>query len=110
MRTVARSFLLLVMTVTLASGCYFEVSTDSNSTSGTRTAEELAGLITMQFAMKVDGATVDVVCPTGLNGTAGRQVMCTGTTSDGYGLEIAVLERGGGAFRWDVVKSVPVKG
>lgn len=110
MRRFASSFLLLVMTATLASGCYFEVSTNSNRSGGTRTAEEVAGIISLQFALKVDGATVDVVCPTGLSGTAGRQVTCTGTTSDGYDLEIAVLERGGGAFRWDVVKSVPAKG
>jgi hypothetical protein len=109
MRIVARTFLPLVMTATLASGCYFDVSTDSNKTDGTRTADELAGLITVQFAMKVDGATVEVVCPTGLTGTAGRQLTCTGKTSDGYNLEIAVLENGDGAFRWDIVKSVPVK-
>ena len=110
MRRVTRSFFLSVVTATLASGCYFDVSTDSNKTGGTRSAEELAGLITVQFAMKVDGATLDVTCPEGLTGTAGRQVTCTGTTSDGHNLEIAVLEHGDGAFRWDVVKSVPVGG
>ena len=103
-----RSFLLLLMTATLVGGCNFEVSSNLNNTGGTRTAEELVGFITVQFAMQVDGVTADIVCPTGLSGEAGRQVTCTGTTSDGYTLEIAVLESGEGAFRWDVVNSVPV--
>lgn len=105
-----RSFLVLLATATLSGGCYFEVSSDSGSTDGTRTAEELAGLITVQFSMQAEGATADVVCETGLTGEAGRQVECTGTTSDGFTLEIAALERGEGAFRWDVVGSVPVAG
>lgn len=100
--------LFYVMMVIVVGGCYFDVSTDSNKTTGTRTAEELAGLIVLQFALKVDGVTADVECPTGLSGQAGRQLTCTGTTSDGYTLEIAVVERGKGAFRWDVVESVPV--
>ncbi len=104
----ARSFLLLLMTATLVGGCNFEVSSNLDNTGGPRTAEELVGFITVQFAMQVDGATADIVCPTGLSGEAGRQVTCTGTTSDGYTLEIAVVEHGEGAFRWDVVNSVPV--
>jgi hypothetical protein len=35
--------------------------------------------------------------------------MCSGETTDGYTLEIAVLERGGDAFRWDVVESKPIR-
>jgi len=100
--------LLLVMAAMVAGGCYFEFSTNSNKKNGTRTAEELAGLIVVQFAMQVDGVTAEVVCPTGLNGQVGRKVMCSGKTSDGYTLEIVVMERGNGAFRWDVVESVPV--
>ncbi len=104
----ARSFLLVLMTATLVGGCNFEVSTGSSNTDGTRTAEELELFISFQFDRAADGLTADIVCPTGLSGEAGRQVTCTGTTSDGYTLEIAVLESGEGAFRWDVVNSVPV--
>ena len=104
----ARSFLLLLMTATLVAGCNFEMSSNSNNNGDTRTAEELAGLITVQFAMQVDGVTADIVCPTGLSGEAGGQITCTGTTSDGYTLEIAVLNHGNGAFRWDIVNSAPV--
>ncbi len=104
----ARSFLLVLMTATLVGGCNFEVSSNLNNTGGTRTAEELELFITFQFTMQADDVTADIVCPTGLSGEAGRQVTCTGTTSDGYTLEIAVLESGEGAFRWDVVNSVPV--
>ncbi len=103
-----RSFLLLLMTATLVGGCMFEASTGSSNTDGTRTAEELELFISFQFDMQADDVTADIVCPTGLSGEAGRQVTCTGTTSDGYTLEIAVVEHGGNAFRWDVVHSVPV--
>ncbi len=109
MGKVVRSSLLLLMMATLGGGCYFEVSSDSSNAGGTRTAEELAGLITVQFAMKANGVEADIVCATGLSGEAGRQGTCTGTTSDGYTLEIVTLDRGEGAFRWDVVKSVPVE-
>jgi hypothetical protein len=104
----AKTFLLLLMTATLVGGCNFEVSSNFANTAGTRTAEELEGLITVQFAMQVDGVTASIACPTGLSGEAGRRVTCTGTTSDGYTLEIVVLDRGEGAFRWDIVNSVPV--
>lgn len=104
----ARSFLLLVMTATLVGGCNFEVSSDFGNTAGTRTAEELEGLIGVQFTMQVDGVTANVICPKGLSGEAGRQITCTGTTSDGYTLEIVVLDRGEGAFRWDITNSVPI--
>ena len=104
----ARTFFVLLMTGTLVGGCNFEVSSNLNNTVGVRTAEELAGLITAQFAMQVDGATAEVVCPTGLSGEADRRFTCTGTTSDGYTLEIAVVEHEESAFRWVVVHSVPV--
>ncbi len=108
MHRATKNLLLFVMTATFASGCYFEVSTDSDNASGTRTAEELAGLMVVQFAQQADGVTADIVCPTGLSGQVGGQLTCTGTTSDGYTLVIVVLEREKGAFRWDVVESVPV--
>ena len=101
-----KNLLLFVMIGTFASGCYFDVSTDSGS--GIRTAEELAGLMVVQFAQQIDGVTADIVCPTGLRGEAGVEHTCTGTTSDGYTLIIVVLEGEQGAFRWDVVESVPV--
>ncbi len=108
MHRAATNVLLYVLTALFVGGCYFEVSTDSNKTTGTRTAEELAGLIVVQFAQQVDGVTADVVCPTGLSGQAGRKLRCSGTTSDGYTLEIEVVEREKGAFGWLVVESVPV--
>ena len=61
-----------------------------------------------QFAQQVNGATADIVCPAGLSGHAGERLTCTGTTSDGYALTIVVVEREEGAFRWDIVNSVPV--
>jgi len=105
----ARIILFALMTGALLGGCNFEVSTSAGSSDGTRTAEELEGLITVQFAMQVNGATANIDCPTGLSGEAGRQVTCTGTTSDGYRLEIAALDKGQGAFSWTVVKSTPVE-
>ena len=104
----AKNLLLFVMAATFASGCYFDVSSDSNKTTGSTSAEELAFKIEAHFALKAGGATADIVCPAGLSGKAGGQLTCTGTTSDGYTLEILVLERGKGAFRWDVVNSVPI--
>ncbi len=104
----ARSFLLLLMTATLVGGCNFEVSTSSSNTDGTRTAEELGLFISFQFDRAADGLTADIVCPTGLSGEAGQWVTCTGTTSNGQTLEIAVVDQGKGAFRWDIVNSVPV--
>ena len=44
MHRTAKNLLLFVLTAIFASGCYFEVSTDLDNASGTRTAEELAGL------------------------------------------------------------------
>ena len=104
----AKNVLLFVMAATFASGCYFEMSSDSNKSTGSTSAEELASKIGAHFALKAGGATADVVCPAGLSGKAGSQLTCTGTTSDGYTLKILVLERGKGAFRWDVLNSVPI--
>jgi len=108
MAKAARSFSLLLITATLVGGCNFDVSSNLNNADGTRTEEELVALIRAQFAMQVDGVTADIACPTGLSGEKGRKVTCSGTTSDGFTLEIAVRERGEGAFRWSVVDSVPV--
>ena len=105
----ARTFLFMLMTGALLGGCNFEVSTSANNSNGTRTAEELEGLITVQLAMQVNDATANIDCPTGLSGEAGRQITCTGTTSDGYRLEIAALDKGQGAFSWTVVKSTPLE-
>jgi len=104
-----RVYLFVLMSGILLGGCNFDVSTSADNSDGTRTAEELEGLITVQFAMQANGATANIDCPTGLSGKAGRQVTCTGTTSDGYSLEIAALDKGRGAFSWTVVKSTPVE-
>lgn len=86
----------------------FEVSDGSDAASGVHNAEELAGLMTVQFAQQIEGVTADIVCPTGLSGQVGGQLTCTGTTSDGWTLTIVVLEHEEGAFRWDITESVPV--
>jgi hypothetical protein len=103
----AKTLLILAMTATFASGCYFDVSTTGNA-SGRRSAEELAGLMVTQFANQTGGVTAKIACPTGLSGQPGSQLTRTGTTSDGYTLTIVVLEREAGAFRWDIIDSVPV--
>ncbi len=104
----ARKLLLIITTATFASGCYFEVSSGSDAASGVHNAEELAGLMAVQFAQQIEGVTADIVCPTGLSGQVGGQLTCTGTTSDGWTLTIVVLEHEEGAFRWDITESVPV--
>ena len=101
-----KNLALFTMTATLVSGCYFDVST--NSSSGTRSAEEVAGLMVVQFAQQTNGVKADIECPNGLSGQAGGKFTCNGTTSDGYTLKIVVSEREAGAFSWDIVESVPV--
>ncbi len=101
-----KNLLLLTMTATFVSGCYFEMSSDSGS--HTRSAEEVAGLMVVQFAQQTDGVEAQIVCPNGLSGQAGGQFICNGTTSDGYTLKIVVSEREAGAFSWNIVESVPV--
>ncbi len=86
----------------LAVGCFVEVSSSGSST---RTADEFGSRLEAEFALKTGGVGSTIRCPSGITGREGNRFMCSGETSDGYTLEIAVLERGGDAFRWDVVES-----
>ncbi len=96
----------LLLTVGLTVGCFVEVSSTGSSA---RTGDELGSRIEAEFALKTGGVNSTIHCPSGLAGRAGNRLMCSGETSDGYTLEIAVLERGGDAFRWDVVESKPIR-
>jgi hypothetical protein len=87
-------------------GCFFEVS---SSMSGMPVATELGSRIELEFAHRTGGVDSTIRCPGELAGQEGNRFMCSGETSDGYTLEIAVLERGGNAFRWDVVESKPIR-
>lgn len=91
----------------LSLGCFVEVS--SSYSNSTTSSDQLASSIEAEFASKAGGATADIRCSSGLNGTVGLRTECRGETSDGYSLEITVLERGGGAFRWDVIESHPIR-
>ena len=102
----AKKSALLTLMATFVSGCYFDIS--STSSSGNRSAEEIAGLMVVQFAQQTNGVKADIECPTGLSGQAGSQFTCNETTSDGYTLKIVVSEREAGAFSWNIVESVPV--
>ena len=90
----------------LTLGCFIEVS---DSGSGGRTADEFGSRLEAEFALKTGGVGSTIHCPSGVTGQEGNRFMCSGETSDGYTLEIAVLERGGDAFRWDVVESKPIR-
>lgn len=90
----------------LTVGCFVEVSSSGSST---RSADEFGSRLEAEFALKTGGVNLTIRCPSGLAGRAGNRFMCSGETSDGYTLEIAVLERGGDAFRWDVVESKPIR-
>ncbi len=90
----------------LAVGCFVEVASSGSST---RTADEFGSRLEAEFALKTGGVDSTIQCPSGLTGRKGNRFMCSGETSDGYTLEIAVLERGGDAFRWDVVESKPIR-
>ena len=90
----------------VAAGCFVEVS---SSGSDSRTADEFGSRLEAEFALKTGGVNSTIRCPSGLAGQSGNRFMCSGETSDGYSLEIAVLERGGDAFRWDVVESHPIR-
>ena len=99
----AAAFLLAA----LALGCFVEVS---GSTSGSSpNSAQLASRIEFEFASKAGGATATIRCSSGLTGAEGSHTACQGETSDGWTLEIAVLERGGGDFRWDVTESVSIR-
>ena len=90
----------------LAVGCFVEVSSSGSSTP---TADEFGSRLEAEFALKTGGVGSTIRCPSGLIGREGNRFMCNGETSDGYTLVIAVLERGGGDFRWDVVESKPIR-
>ncbi len=90
----------------LAVGCFFEVSSSGSST---RTADEMGLRLEAEFALKTGGVGSTIRCPSDLTGREGNRFRCSGETSDGFTLEIAVLERGGGAFRWDIVESKPIR-
>ncbi len=90
----------------LALGCFVEVS---SSGATTLTADEFGSRLEAEFALKTEGVGSTIRCPSGLTGRQGNRFMCSGETSDGWTLKIAVLERGSGAFRWDVVESKPIR-
>ena len=90
----------------LAVGCFFEVSSSGSST---RTADEMGLRLEAEFALTTGGVGSTIRCPSGITGRVGNQFMCSGESADGYMLEIAVVERAGGAFRWDVVESKPIR-
>lgn len=87
-------------------GCFVEVS---SSGSNSRSAKEFGLRLEAEFALKTGGMGSTIRCPSGVTGRVGNQFRCSGESADGYTLEIAVLERGGEAFRWDVVESVPIR-
>ncbi|MAE96695.1 MAG: hypothetical protein CL910_18765 [Deltaproteobacteria bacterium] len=97
----------ICLVAVLALSCFVEVS--SSISSDQESGEGLASSIEAEFEKKAGGATATIRCPSGLTGTQGHRLMCRGETSDDFTLEIAVLERGGGAFRWDVVESHPIR-
>ena len=90
----------------LAVGCFVETSSSGSSA---RSADELGSRVEAEFALKTGGVGSTIRCASGITGRVGNRFMCSGETSDGYTLEIAVLERAGGAFRWDVVESKPIR-
>ncbi|MCP5070228.1 MAG: hypothetical protein GY946_26975 [bacterium] len=87
--------------------CFIEVS---GSSSGTFPGSGgLESSLEAEFGSRAGGASASIQCPSGLTGTQGHQIACHGETSDGFTLEIVVLERGGDDYRWDVVESVPIR-
>ena len=95
-----------VASLLLAIGCFVEVSSSGSST---QTADGFGARLEAEFALKTGGVGSTIRCPSGVTGQEGNRFICSGETSDGYTLEIAVLERAGGAFRWDVVESKPIR-
>jgi hypothetical protein len=96
----------MLVSVSFAEGCFVEVS---SSGSRNRSADEFGSRLEAEFARKTGGVNSTIRCPTSLAGRVGNRFMCSGETSDGFTLEIAVLERGGDDFRWDVVESEPIR-
>lgn len=88
-------------------GCTVEVT--SGGSGGLPGSDQLASTLETMFAVEAGGATASIRCPSGLTGNSGHRLRCEGETSDGFTLEIAVLERGEGGFRWDVVESHPIR-
>jgi len=102
-----RIAIVLAVLLAPAPGCYLEVT---GSESGELpAAHELASTLEVLFAAKAGGATASIRCPAGLTGDEGNRLRCAGETSDGFTLDIAVLERGAGGFRWDVVESHAIR-
>ena len=99
--TISASAILL-----LTAGCFLEVSSSGSST---QTTDEFGLRLEAEFALKTGGVNSTIRCPSGITGREGNRFMCSGETADGYTLVIAVLERTGGAFRWDVVESKPIQ-
>jgi hypothetical protein len=93
----------------LSAGCFVEVSSSTSSGTGSTDGDSLASRLEIEFARRAGGATAEIDCSAGLTGSQGHRLRCTGATSDGWTLEIAVLERGEGAFRWDVLDSHPIR-
>ena len=56
-----------------------------------------------------DGTTADLSCPDALTGVAGHKFVCDGETSDGHIIDVAIIERGGGQYRWEIVASRPMR-
>lgn len=102
--------LLVPFCCLLLGGCQVEFSNDFSTGKNTMTAAALASRIEADFTPQAGGATLRVMCPAGLTGEADRTFLCTGLTSDGYALDIEILERGSGTFRWLVVKSTRAPG
>ncbi|MBW2242038.1 MAG: hypothetical protein JRH01_08615 [Deltaproteobacteria bacterium] len=97
------AFLLGALTL----ACFVEVNGGASGRSPGSTG--LASALEAEFALKAAGASATIHCASGLTGTRGHQIGCEGETSDGFTLEITVLERGAGDFRWDVDESVPIR-
>ena len=102
---------LALAAITLSLGCFVEVSSTGSSSDSPASgaSADLSSMLEAQFEMKAAGVSASIRCPAGLSGSQGNQLHCSGETSDGFTLEIAVLERGNGAFRWDVIESHPIR-
>ncbi len=98
---------LALAAITLSLGCFVEVSSSGRAASGS--SGDLSSMLEAKFEMKVAGVSASIRCPAELSGRRGNRLHCSGETSDGFTLEIAVLERGNGAFRWDVIESHPIR-